>query len=102
MIWPELIIIPLIISLFYFYRDWQPKRFPFFSMGKFIKIGHRGAPFLAHENTLNSFIKAVEAGIDGIEMDVQYSADKQLIVYHDWTLETFTGIEKQIEKTSYS
>ena len=102
MIWPELIIIPLIISLFYFYLDWQPKRFSFFSMGKFIKIGHRGAPFLAHENTLNSFIKAVEAGIDGIEMDVQYSADKQLIVYHDWTLETLTGIEKQIEKTSYS
>ena len=60
MIWPELIIIPLIISLFYFYLDWQPKRFSFFSMGKFIKIGHRGAPSLAHENTLNSFIKAVE------------------------------------------
>ena len=103
MIWPELfIIILLIIFLFYYKRDWQPSAPSFFSKGKLIRIGHRGAPLHAHENTVNSFIKAVEEGMDGIEVDVQYSADKQLIVYHDWNLDALTGTEKRIEKTVYS
>ena len=102
MIWHVLLIIPLIISLYYYKRDWQPKKPSFFLKRKLIRIGHRGAPLLTHENTLNSFIKALEAGVDGIEVDVQYSADKQLIVYHDWDLDALTGLEKRIEKTSYS
>ena len=102
MIWPELLIILLIIFLLYYKRNWKPQRFPFFSKGELIKIGHRGAPSLAYENTLDSFIKAMDAGMDGIELDVQYSADKQLIVYHDWAIKTLFGIEKRIEKTSYS
>jgi len=102
MIWTELFIILLIISFFYYKKDWHPKRPSFFSKGKLIRIGHRGAPLMAYENTLDSFIKAMEAGVDGIEMDVQYSADKQLIVYHNWDLYPLIGREKRIEKTSYS
>ena len=99
MFWSELLIILLIIFLFYYKRNWRPKKPSFFSKGELIKIGHRGAPSLAYENTLDSFIKAMDAGMDGIELDVQFSADKQLIVYHNWALKTLSGIEKRIEKT---
>ena len=102
MIWPELIIILLIIFLFYYKRDWNPQKPPFFSDGELVKIGHRGAPLQSHENTINSFIKAVESRVVGVELDVQYSADKKLIVYHDWTLDALLGAEKRIEKTLYS
>jgi glycerophosphoryl diester phosphodiesterase len=35
-----------------------------------LRIGHRGAAALASENTLESFAKAIELGVDGVEFDV--------------------------------
>ncbi len=49
-------------------------------------IGHRGAAGLAPENTLAAFERALAMGVDGVEMDVQLSADGALAVYHDFTL----------------
>ncbi|MBW2041644.1 MAG: glycerophosphodiester phosphodiesterase [Deltaproteobacteria bacterium] len=51
-----------------------------------ILVGHRGAAGLAPENTLAAFRKALEFNVDGIEMDVQLSADQQVVVHHDFTL----------------
>ena len=44
---------------------------------------HRGASAYAPENTLPAFRLAVEMHADGIELDVQLSADGKLIVCHD-------------------
>ena len=38
-------------------------------------IAHRGASYLAPENTLAAFRKAMEIGADGVEMDVQKTLD---------------------------
>ena len=38
-------------------------------------IAHRGASYLAPENTLIAFKKAMELGADGVEMDVQQTSD---------------------------
>lgn len=46
--------------------------------GRPLVIGHRGAPVLAPENTLESFIAAVAAGADAIELDV----GRDLVVSH--------------------
>ncbi len=46
-------------------------------------IAHRGASGLAPENTLAAFKVAIALGADGIEMDVQLSADNRVIVMHD-------------------
>ncbi len=48
-----------------------------------LKIGHRGAKALEPENTLRSFRKAVELGVDAVELDVRQTKDGQLIVIHD-------------------
>lgn len=50
-------------------------------------VGHRGASGLAPENTLAAFQIAIDLGIDGIELDVQRSADGELVVFHDDNLE---------------
>lgn len=42
-------------------------------------IAHRGASYLAPENTLSAFRKAMEIGADGVEMDVQQTRDKKLV-----------------------
>ncbi len=48
-----------------------------------IKIGHRGARAYAPENTLESFKKAMEMGVDAIEFDVRKTKDDRLVVFHD-------------------
>ena len=44
---------------------------------------HRGDRSRAADNTLEAFELAVDAGADGIEMDVQATADGELIIAHD-------------------
>jgi glycerophosphoryl diester phosphodiesterase len=48
-----------------------------------IKVAHRGASGYAPENTLASFKKALELGVDGIELDVHLSKDGKVVVLHD-------------------
>ena len=40
-----------------------------------LKIGHRGACGYEPENTLRSFQKAIELGVDVVECDVHLSKD---------------------------
>lgn len=46
-------------------------------------IAHRGAAAVAPENTMASVMRAIEDGADWIEIDVQESADGEVIVAHD-------------------
>ena len=45
--------------------------------------GHRGTRGLMPENTIPAFLKAIDLGVDTLELDLQVSLDKQLIVSHD-------------------
>ena len=45
--------------------------------------GHRGARGLRPENTLVAFEHALELGVDVLELDLQFSKDQRLIVWHD-------------------
>ena len=60
-------------------------------MGKILNIGHRGAKGHAPENTLASFRKALELNVDGIELDVHMSADNEILVIHDATIDRTTS-----------
>jgi glycerophosphoryl diester phosphodiesterase len=46
---------------------------------------HRGAAAERPENTMPAFERAVEIGVDALEMDVHLTRDDQLIVVHDDT-----------------
>jgi glycerophosphoryl diester phosphodiesterase len=50
---------------------------------KVMIYAHRGASGIAPENTMASFRKAVGLGADGIELDVQLTADGRMVVVHD-------------------
>ncbi len=62
-----------------FYRDDRP-----------LNLAHRGAQEEAPQNTLAAFLLAAELGADGVELDVQLSADGQAVVIHDLTVEATT------------
>lgn len=53
------------------------------------------------ENSLKGFKKALEKGY-GIELDIQVSKDKKVMIYHDFTLEEGCGLNKKISDLSLS
>jgi glycerophosphoryl diester phosphodiesterase len=55
-----------------------------------VVVAHRGASAQAPENTMEAFRLGVEAGADAIELDVHLTADGQLAVIHDDTLDRTT------------
>ncbi len=56
-----------------------------------LKVGHRGAMGYAPENTLISFQKAIELGVDMIELDVHVCKTGELVVIHDETVHRTTN-----------
>jgi len=62
--------------------------------------GHRGDPAHAPENTMASFERAIAAGADGIELDVRFDGDRNVVVFHDSLLTRLTGRHGQMEELS--
>jgi glycerophosphoryl diester phosphodiesterase len=56
-----------------------------------VRVAHRGASAQYPENTLLAFHKAIEQGVDALEIDIHRTADDELIVIHDPTLERTTN-----------
>ncbi len=57
-----------------------------------VKIwAHRGASGDAPENTLAAFQMAMDVGADGIELDVHFTKDRQVVVTHDDDTQRVTG-----------
>lgn len=65
-----------------------------------LKIGHRGAKAHVAENTLASIKKALEIGVDAIEIDVHKCASGELVVFHDFTLDRMTNGSGEVAKHS--
>ena len=63
---------------------------------------HRGASIKYPENTMAAFRGAKKLGADWIELDVQQTKDKQIVVSHDTNLNRVTGVNKDIIDMNYS
>jgi glycerophosphoryl diester phosphodiesterase len=67
----------------------------------FLYVGHRGASYLAPENTLASMKLAWELGADGAECDVMLTADKKVVVFHDKNTKKLTGHNFSVKNASW-
>lgn len=61
-------------------------------------VAHRGAADRAPENTQASFIEAAAAGARCVSLDVRLSADGELVVFHDATLERTTDASGHVSE----
>ena len=68
-------------------------------MGSWIRIAHRGASGRAPENTLAAFKKALEMDVDAVELDLHGTADGEIVVIHDATLDRTTDLHGYINET---
>jgi len=65
-------------------------------------IGHRGAMGHETENTIASIKKAMEMGVDMLEIDVFKIKSGEIVVFHDDTVERLTNGKGEIEKYTLS
>ena len=84
----------------------QEKHSPFFETfqrepDRPLILGHRGVPEEHQENTMAGFKRAVELGIDGVELDVFLTRDNQLVVFHDLETERLTGVPGRITEMTW-
>lgn len=63
-------------------------------------LAHRGASAYAPENTLAAFDLAIQQGADGLELDVKLTADGQVVVIHDPTVDRTTGTHGYVKDMS--
>ncbi len=61
-------------------------------------LGHRGYSALYPENTLLAFRKAIEAGADGLECDLQKTVDGRYVVIHDHTTDRAAGFAGIVDR----
>ncbi|MES2765166.1 MAG: glycerophosphodiester phosphodiesterase family protein [Bacteroidota bacterium] len=62
-------------------------------------VAHRGSSGTAPENTLSSLNEALKAGAKMVEIDVQLTADKHAVVFHDSVLGRTTNGSGKIHNT---
>ena len=70
---------------------------PYFSPKGFKVIAHRGGRSLGPENTLYTYRRAVDLGVDVLEIDVQLTRDNHLVVIHDKTVDRTTNGSGTVE-----
>lgn len=95
-------ILALLASLFLYTLYPGPRR----STAPFDRqfIAHRGLHTEdgeAPENSLTSFVRAHQAGY-AVELDIQFTADKQIVVFHDKTLSRVCGVDKRVDELTYA
>jgi len=67
-----------------------------------IKVtGHRGVAGLEPENTLRSIRRAIELGVDGVEIDVRVTKDGRLVVIHDETVDRTTNGHGYVKELTF-
>lgn len=77
------IFIPCIAIVYYLLKNYPSHDAKFFSN---ITLGHRGgrsSKFNFEENTLSAFKFAFDCGIDGIELDVNFTRNRKFVILHD-------------------
>lgn len=51
--------------------------------GRILNIAHRAVAKGAIQNTLAGVTSSIEIGVDGIEIDLQQTSDRKLVIFHD-------------------
>ena len=63
-------------------------------------IGHRGASYLAPENTRASILLGWQKNADADEIDIYLSKDKRIVVIHDSNTKRTSGVDLKVAQTT--
>lgn len=60
-------------------------------------FGHRGAAGEAPENTIAGCVHAIDRGVRCIEIDLQFSSDREIMIVHDGTVDRTTQCRGKVD-----
>lgn len=93
-----IIIVLLLACLFVFCT--KPNTFRFFDMpAAYCHRGYHNGDSIP-ENSIPAFKKSAELGL-GVELDVRYTADKKVVVFHDADLKRICGEDKKVSELTF-
>lgn len=92
----------VVLGVNFVYSYGEKKGFIHMGLSQNVEVtAHRGYSSKYPENTLQAFKGAIEIGADWIELDVQETADGEIIVMHDSNLKRTTGVDKNVWEVTY-
>lgn len=68
----------------------------------FVNYAHRGASSYTPENTMSAFRKALELRATGIELDLQKTKDRKIVIFHDSTIDKKSNNKGKISDYTYN
>ncbi len=71
------------------------------ALGRPLVIGHAGGDRSWPHSTMYAFSQAAHAGVDVLEMDLQMTADRVLVVHHDDTVDRTTNATGRVRDMTY-
>jgi len=84
----------MILALYLYFAFLHPRSraedHPFFAGERTLAIAHQGGRGLWPENTLLAFERALDLGVDVLEMDLRGTSDGHIVVHHDPSVERTT------------
>lgn len=80
----------------------EPSLHPYLRVPRPIVLAHRGLAIDAPENSMPAFAAAVDLGVTHLETDVHATADGELVVFHDATLERLTDLHGPVGAVPWS
>jgi len=73
---------------------------PIMGQSEYKIFGHRGCRGIYPENTIEGFKKAIEFGVDGIELDVVVNKNQELVISHESYIDTSYCLTNKIDNES--
>jgi glycerophosphoryl diester phosphodiesterase len=65
-------------------------------------VAHRGGAALAPENTLEALRRAKALGVDVLEMDLRFTADGEIVLMHDATVDRTTNGKGRVANLTFA
>lgn len=94
--------IVMVIGVNFAYNFADRRGVLYMGLGNPVEVtAHRGYSAVYPENTIPAFKGAIQVGADWAELDVQQTADGEVIVMHDSNLKRTTGLDKEVWQVTW-
>jgi glycerophosphoryl diester phosphodiesterase len=84
------VLLVLVLGSLYLFVYEPPYRGLMSASEQVLVFAHRGYGNHAPDNSLEGAKIALAQGFDGVDVDAQFSKDKEVVIFHDVSLERFT------------
>ncbi len=91
----------ILMLLLFCGNPFQPEDAPEMFSGRILIIGHRGGSPIYPENTVPAIKDGLALGADGIEIDVMLCKSGEIVVFHDYEVDSLTDGSGKVSELTF-